>query len=641
MKLGLLSTAIVTLLLACSGSDSTGAADAPPDRPATSDSGAPEDGSVTTPSDGALPAPDAGDAGDAAVDAGPTPNPIAWTIENPNFQAFDIGTIWGSGASDVWFGAATKPNADHGSAFRWNGSAFVTADSTPALSIWGSSATDVWSAGAAGLRHFDGVKWALAASVYASKMYGVSGSGPSDVWALDNDGNRGVSHFDGATWTRYTLSPGMLALTAVHAVAPNDVWVASEGHPTTFHHWNGATWTAVPSGVSDLGITGMWSKSSDDVWSVGDRGVLHWNGTEWENRTAAGAFGARGVWGAASDDVWTVGSDTIRHWNGTTWTSFDAGLGTPNALLYSVWGSSANDVWAGGKDGVIVHFDGTTWSPLPNKPRTNLYGGWASSETDAWAVGADGAILHSNGDTTWTAVASPTTSSLVGVNGTGANDVWAVGSDGAVVHWDGASWSNVDSGTTSKLSSVRARTASDVWAVGDEGTILHFDGTIWQATPSGTTSKLTSVWAAGGQLWAGGIGALLRWDGASWVADAKGAPQYTTAVSGSSATDAWAVGGTYLTINGKTFLNANKCTALHWDGALWSAAAAGPSSACMSVWAEQPGGMWAIGLDGEVTLTTATSPLARVKTTGGIQKLFGHGARTWALGAQGTILRLR
>jgi hypothetical protein len=393
--------------------------------------------------------------------------------------------------------------------------------------------------------------------------------------------------------------------------------------------------------VSNLGVTSMWGKSSDDVWAAGNAGVLHWNGTAWENRTAAGAFGASGVWGAASDDVWTVGSDTIRHWDGASWTSFDAGLGTKNALLYSVWGSAANDVWAGGKDGVVVHWNGTTWSPLPNKSRADLYGGWASSETDAWVVGANGTILHSNGDTTWTAVASPTTSSLVGVNGTGANDAWAVGLDGAIVHWDGASWSNVDSGTTTKLSAVRARTASDVWAVGDAGTILHFNGTIWEATPSGTTLKLTSVWAAGDELWAAGIGALLRWDGASWVADAKGPPQYTTAVSGSSATDAWAVGGTHLTINGTTFLNANNCTALHWDGATWSSGAAGPSNACMSVSAEQPGALWALGLYGEVTLTTTTSPLARVTTTTSVQKLFGRGARMWALGQQGTILRLR
>ena len=589
--------------------------------------------------DAAPPSTDAAadvDANDAA------PPSLSWTWENPNFQGNNIHAIWGSGANDVWFGASDQ-KAKAGSVFRWNGNAFGASLAEPTLALAGSSTSDVWSAGA-GLRHFNGAKWAPSSSAYASTTNGVWTFGASDVWAIDKSG--GASHFTGAAWTRYALAPKAVYPLAVYGVAPNDVWVASTpgsiGDIGAFHHWNGATWTTISSGVANLQVSAFWGSSGNDVWAVGYQGMLHWNGTEWQDRTPSGAHGA-GVWGTSASDVWAVGyDDAIRHWDGASWTSFATGLPV-GTYLYAVWGSAANDVWAGGKGGVTLHWDGATWSPFPSgTTRADLGGGWAASETDAWVVGEGGVVLHSAGDGTWSPVASPVTAYLTSVHGASANDVWAVGATGTILHWNGATWSSVESGSDKHLYDVRALGASDVWAVGEEGTILHYDGASWAATTSGATTELTSVWGAGGQVWAAGVDALLRWNGASWIAETSNqGGKYFTAMSGSSATDVWAVGGSALSINGTPYITINSCVAYHWDGATWSSASPGPAQACRSVWAEQPGAVWAVGFGDEVTFKAGASSAVRGTPGGGVHHVFGSGARIWAIGTGGTILRVR
>ena len=100
--------------------------------------------------------------------------------------------------------------------------------------------------------------------------------------------------------------------------------------------------------------------------------------------------------------------------------------------------------------------------------------------SDIWAVGgsaavngAGGIILHYNG-TAWSPAASGTTRDLYGVWGASASDVWAVGSFGTILHFDGTSWTaGTSSGITLFLGSLWGSSATDIWIVGGQGTILH------------------------------------------------------------------------------------------------------------------------------------------------------------------------
>jgi hypothetical protein len=70
-----------------------------------------------------------------------------------------------------------------------------------------------------------------------------------------------------------------------------------------------------------------------------------------------------------------------------------------SVMLKSVWGSGSKDVWAVGdgrflSDGVLLHYDGTSWTWLSSGTTNPLYGVWGTSAGDVWAVGSGGTILH-------------------------------------------------------------------------------------------------------------------------------------------------------------------------------------------------------------------------------------------------------
>ncbi len=223
------------------------------------------------------------------------------------------------------------------------------------------------------------------------------------------------------------------------------------------------------------------------------------------------------------------------------------------------------------------------------------------SACGAWAVGSydNGTVQqtlveHWNGSA-WTVVASPDPgagSILSGVQAASRTDIWAVGSytdsSGAektlALHWNGTVWKQAATpnpgAATNELSGVRVLSANDAWAVGSflrfdsavfHTLILHWNGTRWTrvASPSpGRFAGLTGVaatsasnaWAVGGT----GTGTLiLHWNGTKWthVASPPGAG-VLMGVSAKSAANAWAVG--------TSLGGVDHTLILHWNGARWT-----------------------------------------------------------------------
>src|SRR5437762_2048973 len=229
-------------------------------------------------------------------------------------------------------------------------------------------------------------------------------------------------------------------------------------------------------------------------------------------------------------DAWAAGYYTnntthaidtlILHWDGTTWTQVPSpSPSSTDNILLGVSAVSGSDAWAAGyysnsagvRKTLILHWDGTAWTPLagpnPSSTQNHLLGVSAGSGGDAWAVGwynktfsiEDPLIVHWNG-TTWTRVPSSHPNSalinLSGVSEVSGSDVWAVGDDFTnranplIMHWNGTtstrSPSPHPSSTQTLLSGVSAVSGSDAWAVGDYNNngaidvlILHWNGTTW------------------------------------------------------------------------------------------------------------------------------------------------------------------
>lgn len=125
--------------------------------------------------------------------------------------------IWGSGSDDVW--AATEGGgAWHFNGTTWANDAPASVNDLRPTGVWGSGASDVWVVGDQGLAHWDGAQWTSTAS--ENSLATVWGASATDVWAA---GDGVVSHFDGASWTDTTVSPGVF-FTGISGSGPSSVW---------------------------------------------------------------------------------------------------------------------------------------------------------------------------------------------------------------------------------------------------------------------------------------------------------------------------------------------------------------------------------------------------------------------------------
>jgi hypothetical protein len=169
-----------------------------------------------------------------------------------------------------------------------------------------------------------------------SDLISVSGTGPSDVWAVGylRDGTTYramIMHRDGHAWAQApaaALPPTTTAsgLIAVSAVSPKNAWAVGyrsdgTGYRTLVEHYDGSRWTAMstpnPGSAEDV-LLGV-SARAGDVWAVGYRSdgtvaralVEHYDGNSWSD-TSPGPYGDLDVLRSvtvlpSADQVWAAG----------------------------------------------------------------------------------------------------------------------------------------------------------------------------------------------------------------------------------------------------------------------------------------------------------------------------------------------
>jgi len=291
---------------------------------------------------------------------------------------------------DPVISAPTQPSVQAGSCTtEWCVSA-VLQDAGDLQSVWAASANDAWAVDFFGHTYrWNGASWIetqTAAGFYS--VSGVWGTSSSDVWV---DGDFGIEHFDGTSWS-ITPSPGYLPLQGMWGSGPNDVWALGGGF--TLEHWNGTQWSKTVEEGRCCDFTHAWGATSNDVWATSDEGIAHWDGTSWTFPERFLSQNVEGIWGFAANDIWTVGQfGMIGHYDGTKWSEVRAAANSQSELM-SVWGASPNDVWAVGAKGTILHWDGAQWSDSSSGVTTLLEGIHGTSAGDVWVVGMN-VILHS------------------------------------------------------------------------------------------------------------------------------------------------------------------------------------------------------------------------------------------------------
>jgi hypothetical protein len=199
----------------------------------------------------------------------------------------------------------------------------------------------------------------------------------------------------------------------------------------------------------------------------------------------------------------------------------------------------------------------------------------------------------------WEIVSSPSPgdagNSLSGVSALSATDAWAAGSylrrtpefvtKPLILHWDGLAWTQVPSAAPDNtfLTDVFAVSSDDAWVVAWPQYAEHWDGAAWSAVPipdpGGVTSptlravsgtSASDVWAVG--WWEPALERLRpliqHWDGTEWEivpAPSRGPLSFLNDVVALSPTDAWAVGESTDQAFAQT-----RSLVMHWDGVSWT-----------------------------------------------------------------------
>jgi hypothetical protein len=290
----------------------------------------------------------------------------------------------------------------------------------------------------------------LAAGCDGRVFYSVVGTGPDDVWAV---GEYLIAHWDGSGWSQSANPAPNSRLFGIWANGPTDAWIVGEATL----HWDGKEWTVSSfgshSGSYEI-LNAAWGPGQGDVWAVGYEAAIDHFGGSTPETYVYGDEGTifTGIAGSAQGDIWAVAWVDGATTHGVTGGKVVAiqGIGSGGGPwsspqpLRGVWSNGPGDAWAVGDSGIILRWDGVTWSSVPSGTQSNLRGVWASGPSDVWAVGSlpdQATTLHFDG-ASWSSVPCGSNHLLNAVWGTGPKNVWAAGSGGAILHWDGKSWAS-------------------------------------------------------------------------------------------------------------------------------------------------------------------------------------------------------
>jgi len=325
-------------------------------------------------------------------------------------------------------------------------------------------------------------------------------------------------------------------------------------------------WIPMESGTG-FSLYSIWGSSSADLFSVGEpggrfeSGIFHYNGQEWSQQSSQAGVTLYSIWGSSSTDVFAVGTSplgdrgydgVILHYDGTSWAGMAGpGVGTSDGTVevafFSVWGASSSDVFAVGaastdfKRALIAHYDGTGWSEMPlTTPDSRVLKDVAgSSAQDVYAVGYFDAAANLRRKFSLSARATML-------------------SEGLILHYDGTAWQEVQPvGINIAYNGVWSSAPNDVFVVGttdDQGAILHFDGSSWSPMSTPPTGPLLDVWGTSAQdVYAVGVGTILHYDGQGWT-EVLAASQRLAGVWGASPTDVFVTGSGGTVLRGTALL---------------------------------------------------------------------------------------
>lgn len=352
---------------------------------------------------------------------------ISWALVTSEVEGTKIG---GTAPSDMWiFGDKL---------YKSNGTSWIPFEylsNNKSSSYSGTQFNELWSVGSNGyISRWNGRIWTEMASSEDGYLYSLWGSSANDVWAAGDP--KSILHWDGTSWSGQKISDDSL-WRAIWGSEANDVWLCG----VSCAHWDGKQWLPAPQPKQQETVLSLWGASSTSIWAATHAGnIYHWDGQSWSVQYSSGTmFGWPKLWGNSEKNIWCLTDNASYHYNGTSWMKNEV-IPANSGVLFSVFGFSNNDLWSVGMPGLIMHWDGMSWSKrsvgiLDVLPMDNYFSGfWGSSPSDSWVIGPRGLMLRAYRDV-FNPVPTGTVNRLWTIWGAGPQDIWVAGERSTILRY--------------------------------------------------------------------------------------------------------------------------------------------------------------------------------------------------------------
>ncbi len=264
--------------------------------------------------------------------------------------------------------------------------------------------------------------------------------------------------------------------------------------------------------------------NENDIWAVGEiysdsnqtwlpYNAVHWDGEKWELRRIFYNHQSSNfirpipsVFAFNENDIW-FGNFT--HWNGSDFESIILNINFPSQAK-KIWGTSSGDFYIVGNNGLVAHYDGSSWRRIESGTELGLTDIWGVSEKEIYAIGVHrgrylGIVLFYDGNGLQKLIDGVTETSGFEINklfktqlygtteGVWVDEMGTVYTVGNLMYqyrlgkWDfvrslpenylGGNPGNYYRGY---LYAVRGNRSNDMFIVGEGNTCIHFNGMTWR-----------------------------------------------------------------------------------------------------------------------------------------------------------------
>lgn len=471
-------------------------------------------------------------------------------------------------------------------------------------------------------------------------LWGVDAIAEDEVYAVGLGGT--IARYDGNSWKPETGTGNNVTWGGIFGSDEATALVGTEG---SIMMVKGGELLPVTSPTTS-NLWDVWTDEEGTVWwAVGDNGtLLRGEDGVWTEELSPTLQHLNAILGTAADDIYAVGSNgVVIHYDGTSWASLTLpdDVGTNN--FRALWIDDGGRVTVTGANGALLEGNAVAgWDFIGAlSPGTTLQAAWGSGANYRVLGGDNAALWHYN--FSWNPEPAPVNNNITDMWGFAPDDIWAVGLGGVVIHWNGALWEEAETPASGSVRAIWGRTGQTIIAAGDNGEILEYNGEVWELLAQSTDQNLRGVHGFdNGDVWAvGANGTIMRRGQLGWVRTridpqvyADGSiEEYTQnllCVWGATPDEVWASGET-----GALF---------RYDGTSWKFyEEAGFGRTLRGIWGLAADDLWAVGNSGHVIHYDGERWSEWY--TGAVATLYSiHGSgpeHVVAVGDIGTVLTLR